>query len=184
MKIFSFVISIVALVLALVAFACDSNGICKELLLSAIVPVCATIIVGIHFIDTYKLEKLEGKQNEMKQEMMKLQEIEKQVEDMRQNANIALHIAWGLAYTSWDPSKAIKECWNAIELSIKANDPKRTETCFNAIEYLKNRFDNEQKEYLIRPKKDLEEKLKDYPLYASYRCRIKNLIDKQTDNSK
>jgi len=134
----------------------------------AVVAVCATMMVGVSVLDRMTIHDLEKR-------LDRLDGIEKKIEYMRTNANIANHVAFGLAFVAWNPGNTIKEIYKAIEIAMKAGDAKRAHNCIKNLQAIvnmlnKRKISSEEKEKIRDHNLDISE-TDLYPVF-------KDMIDK------
>lgn len=136
-------LSLIALALAIMSLYGSRIALSADSAL-AVVAVCTTMIVGVSVLDRMAI-------HDMEKRLDNLNGIEKEIEDMKINANIANHVAFGLAFFAWKPENTIKEIYKAIEIAMKADDAKRTHTCVKNLQAIinilnKRKVSNEEKE--------------------------------------
>lgn len=98
----SLFISLMAFALSVLAFFVKGESNVENGVL-ALIGICATLIVGIHVVDEFRIRQIERKAHE----------IEKQTADfekVRNNHSTIIHFALGLACISFQPKTALKEC--------------------------------------------------------------------------
>ena len=105
----SFIISIAALLTSLLIPNCKESISLNETLTS-IIAICTTLIVGVHFLDSWTVNRMSEKVN-------KLAVLEEELKQTREQANIALHLTPAIGFISGKPQQAIEECWKAFDLA-------------------------------------------------------------------
>ena len=149
-----FFLSLIALALAIMSLYGSRIALSADSAL-AVVAVCTTMIVGVSVIDRMAI-------HDMEKRLDNLNGIEKEIEDMKTNANIANHVAFGLAFFAWKPENTIREIYKAIEIAMKTDDVKRAYTCIKnlqtLIDILKNRkVSDEEKRKIMGNNLDVSE---------------------------
>lgn len=165
MKIFSFISSIVAIAIALMSLCGKCYSLVSESMI-AVIAICTTIVVGIHLYDAWTIHNLEKR-------LEKLSGVEEQIEEMKHNSNIAFHLSWGLSFINQNPTKAFSECWKSLELSIRANDAIRANTCLNCLESISKKINDKPLSTIVKLSNDLLLS----PLYKVFQKRIENLLN-------
>ena len=161
MKTVSFLSSIIAIAIACMSLWGRSYHLTSESLI-AVIAICTTIVVGVHLYDTWTLHKMEEK-------LEKLSGVNKEIEEMKRNSNIAFHVSWGLSFINSNPKKAFSECWKAFEIAIFANDAIRANTCMKCLESISKKSD-------LSDMVKLSTELLSAPLYQVFQKRIEDLF--------
>lgn len=169
----SFIISIAALLTSLLIPNCKESISLNETLTS-IIAICTTLIVGVHFLDSWTVNRMSEKVN-------KLAVLEEELKQTREQANIALHLTTAIGFISWKPQQAIEECWKAFEMSMAQNDAIRANTCLDCMEHFKQRI-QDTTDTKIRAGKFsniiiISNKTLSSPLYKVFRKRINEIIE-------
>lgn len=144
------------LVFALLAFAFSmmaffGNGCANvENGVLALVGICATLIVGIHVIDEFKIRQIEKKTIEM-------EKVAEELRKQRNNQNTIIHLSLGLACLSIQPATTLRECWKAIEMAMDNESTLNTNTCIDTTKKLIRKIEND--EVLKNKVMDSKEKL-------------------------
>lgn len=163
MKTLSLLLSLIAVTLSAMMFWGDCFHPTSDSLIS-VIAICTTIIVGTHFLDAWTIHSIEERQK-------KLSQIEKELIEMKQSINIALHLSWGLSFISYDLGNAFQECWKAFEMAISFGDAIRAKTCLDCIEKIirkdKDKSLNERIQQAI-----LQSSIKSMSLYKVFKDRI------------
>ena len=131
MKHFFLILSLMAFAFSIMAFL-GVNGSDAGSGVLALIGICTTLIVGVNVVDVLRVQKLE----EQIDDLQDLKELKTELTGLKHNANIALNITWGLSFLNMNPKKAIQNAWKAVNLSLLANDPQRTNTSMNVVKFL------------------------------------------------
>lgn len=168
----SIAISLVALSFSLIFSNCGESSLSIDALI-AVIAVCATLIVGVHFIDSWTV-------NRMNEKINKLAGLEEELIRTKEQTNIALHLATAIGFISWKPKQAIEECWKSFEMSIEQNDAIRANGCLNCLEHFKQRIhdrvDTKSSAEKFSDIITISDKILSSPLYKVFRKRINEII--------
>ena len=167
----SLFIALISISLAIMSFFGRRYTLSPDTAL-AIVGVCTTMIVGVSVVDRMAIHDIEKR-------MEKLEDLEKKTDTMKTNANIANHVAFGLAYFNWQPEATIKEIYKAIEIAMRVGDAKRTNTCVDNLQKLvdllgkrSEGFSSTQKKKMIN---SIPKSLENTELYIIFKDKLAKL---------
>lgn len=172
----SLLFALLAFAFSIMAFFSKASGSVDNGVL-ALVGICATLIVGIHVIDDFKIRQLEKKTTEFEKMSAELER-----ERKKQNAVISLNV--GMAMWQDEPIFALKECWKAVNLSITEEYEKTAKACITITEWIVKKIEGKQelKEKVAKNKeklpKEIRQEVKDSSIYNEYAIRIESIIDK------
>lgn len=175
----SIVFSLVALTLSIVAlFGIHQNIVYIPDLVLTLLGVCATFIVGVSVVNTMELLEVTRRLKEIDKIRKEVDEAKIQMEDLRHHANIALHVSYGLAFWSWQPKAAIKECLKALDIAMQQEDCVRAKTCVNVLDAVLKEICKDDKIKSQLKRQNTEDILKDIPKWYEGHVPYKVLKDK------
>ena len=141
----------------------------------ALMGICATFVVGVSFIDSLTVYRIERK-------VEKLEISREQFKKMRKQANILFHYSWGLAYISTQPYSAISEFWEGFLRAVKAEDASRAYSCICNAETVisdvieKSNLKNFDKNGIEKLPTELPEEIKRSKLYDIFEEKVNSVI--------
>ncbi len=168
MKYISLIISSIALIISVSFSICNESFSSTNVFLS-IISVCATLIVGVHFLDSWTIQR-------MNEKISKLTGLEEELKHTKEHANIALHITTAIGFMNWKPKQAYNECWKAFEMSIAQNDAVRANTSLDCLENFNHACSKNGAK--IPSSFTLSEQTLSSPLYKVFRKRVNELSTK------
>lgn len=130
------IISLLALALSIMAFFGCSVSVTLEGGALALISICATLIVGVHILDSVRISQME-------QKLKELSKIKEDLEGLRANSNIALNITWGLVFLKDNLFNSFKHFVKAYSIAIAENDAKRVRTCKQCLDKWKEKMEKE-----------------------------------------
>lgn len=168
MKYISFIMSSIALFISILFSNCNEQ-FCSTNVVLSIMSVCATLIVGLHFLDSWTVYRMNEKVN-------RLTGLEEELKRTKEQANIALHITTAIGFIKWKPEQAFKESWKAFEMSIAQNDAIRANTCLDCLEQFNHISNGTIPNFIIPSEKTLSS-----PLYKIFSKRVENILTKSNN---
>ncbi|MBQ9230379.1 MAG: hypothetical protein IJ190_04260 [Prevotella sp.] len=182
----SIVFSLVALTLSIVAlFGIHQNTVCIPDLVLTLLGVCAALIVGVSVVNTIELLEVTRQLKEIDKIRKEVDEAKARMEELRQNANFALHVSYGLAFRNWQPINAITECLKALDIAMQQDDCVRANTCVNVLGAVLEEIskDDKLKSQLKGKKaddipKDIPKWYKDHDPYKVLKDKIGKVFEK------
>lgn len=187
----SLIISLVALTLSIVAiFGIHKNIVGHPDLVLTLLGVCATIIVGISVISalellqvTRKLKEIDQIKKDIEIANQRMDETKQDMDVMRNHANLALHLSFGLALMEWRPAVTISECLKGFYIALRENDASRAHTCLDILEKVLGRFQNDEiihnnlkKSYTDKIPKKLPDEYRKLELYKVFEKRLESVF--------
>lgn len=161
------------------------NGQVTDSSALSLISICTTLIVGVSVVDVVRLEKLEKKIDELKELRRDVDKQKNELEELRDNANIALDANWGFTLVSVKPQTAVVQLWKAIEKSFKKEDTKRANTCISVLENVIKIIekDNQIKQELRKETDghvpiEITESLEYSSLYDTFKSRLEKILQK------
>jgi len=110
----------------------------------ALISICTTLMVGISVVDVMRLRDLEKQMEELKDTQKSLVQLNNEIGELKNHANISLDANWGFTLYTINPQKAIAQIWKAVVLAFSLNDTTRIKTCISLLEAAINRICNDK----------------------------------------
>ena len=115
-----------AFALAILAFF-NYHGNVSENSILTLIAICTTLIVGINVVDAVKV-------NEMRKKIDELNTVTSNLEKNDKQMNVAVYVAWGLAFISWLPYTSFIQLQKGLIIAIQIEDPHKVGLCLDCME--------------------------------------------------
>ena len=179
------------LILALIAFAFSLlaffgvHGQVSDSSALALISICTTLIVGVSVVDVMRLQKLEKQMDELKELKKDVEKQKKEIESLRDNANMALDLNWGYTLFSIDPKNAIIKVWKAIDKSFEKESTKRVNTCIKVMNTIITNIEKDPKLIQLLKKEtagnvpiEITESMENSDIFSAFKTQIEKTLQK------